>query len=352
MKYYINPKIVKLKKKIVTESRKLRDNKLALNFLLNYLIFVYLKAEKFIHQNDKVNPNKFLMAEVLQIEKLVQTLKSFKDFSNKSKISLHTFSRENTHQNLFNSLWVNYTLNEYKKERLGRYIHRIKINKLSNLIKNKKIVDFGCGHGNFLMTCALFKAKECTGIDFGPDSIKFANNVKRKLFSKKSKTKINFFKRSVYRTKLKSNYYDFAIQNGVFHHLNFEKKAYKEVYRVLKTGGYFWVYTVGGGGLKDFLALLIQEIFKNVSNDYKIKFIRSLGLSTNKEYYVGDAIGAKYRFTTLSDIKNRLEKMGFKFITQLNGGTKTDFDFPYKKTKFFRKKFGEGDLRILFQKTK
>ena len=58
------------------------------------------------------------MAEVLQIEKLVQILKSFKDFSNKSKISLHTFSRENTHQNLFNSLWVNYTLNEYKKREI------------------------------------------------------------------------------------------------------------------------------------------------------------------------------------------------------------------------------------------
>ena len=26
--------------------------------------------------------------------------------------------------------------------------------------------------------------------------------------------------------------------------------------------------------------------------------------------------------------------MGFKFITQLNGGTKTDFDYPHKKTKF------------------
>ena len=201
MKYFLSPKFIKIKRKIILNARKLKHNKLASNILLNYLIYLYLKAEKFIHENNTKDPNKFLLKEIIQIDELVQSLKTFRDFSDKSKASLHTFSRENTHQNLFNSLWVNYSINEYR--RLGRYIHRIKINNLKNLIENKKIVDFGCGHGNFLMTCALFNAKECTGIDFGPDSIKFANRVKRKLFSKKLKTKLNFFERSVYKTKLK-----------------------------------------------------------------------------------------------------------------------------------------------------
>ena len=47
-----------------------------------------------------------------------------------------------------------------------------------------------------------------------------------------------------------------------------------------------------------------------------------------------------------------VQKFKFKYVRQLNGGFKTDFDLPFKNSKFFKKKFGEGDLRILFQKIK
>ena len=90
-----------------------------------------------------------------------------------------------------------------------------------------------------------FQPQECVGIDYGKRSIDYANKFKRKFFKEK---KISFLIRSVYRSKLKSDYFDFALQNGVFHHLENERKAYREVYRVLKPGGYLWVYTDGGGG--------------------------------------------------------------------------------------------------------
>lgn len=48
--------------------------------------------------------------------------------------------------------------------------------------------------------------------------------------------------------------------------------------------------------------------------------------------------------------KSLEKKIGFKYIRQLNGGFKTDFDYPYSKDKYFRKKFGSGDLRLIFKK--
>ena len=154
----------------------------------------------------------------------------------------------------------------------------------------------------------------------------------------------------MYKSKLKKNYFDFAIQNGVFHHLNNEDSAYREVYRVLKTGGYFWVYTDGGGGIRDFIWDLSQKLLQNIDNNIVLNQIRSMGLSKNKEYHLGDGLSARYRHTDLPTIKRRLKKIGFEFVKQLKGGFKTDFDYPYYKEKFFKKKFGSGDLRLLFKK--
>ena len=83
--------------------------------------------------------------------------------------------------------------------------------------------------------------------DYGKQNINYSNKIKNKLGLNK---KLKFQVGSVYKTKLKSNSFDIAIQNGVFHHLDHPTRAYKELYRVLKKGGYAWFYTDGGGGIE------------------------------------------------------------------------------------------------------
>ena len=104
------------------------------------------------------------------------------------------------------------------------------------------------------MSCYKFNPKLCLGIDYGVDSIKFANKMRNKLGL--SKNKIKFKKCSVYKTGIKSESFDFAIQNGVFHHLDNEKKAYMEAHRVLKKDGAIWV--IGRGGLSN-IAIKIKK---------------------------------------------------------------------------------------------
>ena len=41
-------------------------------------------------------------------------------------------------------------------------------------------MDFGCGHGNFLVSCFLNGSSFGLGIDYGKDSIKYANEIKKK----------------------------------------------------------------------------------------------------------------------------------------------------------------------------
>jgi len=345
MKNYINKKFISLEKKILNKFKNSIKSNLSVRILINHLIYIYLKTEKLLIAKN-INPEKEILKDINYLYSLINDIHNFKEFG-KGKFKRQKFILEKNHKTLFQKLWVNYTFDEYKKERLGRYIKRIEINKIQGLIKNKKIVDFGCGHGNFLMSMIKFKPKECVGIDYGKNSIDYAKKFKKKFFPDQN---ISFLISSVYQSKLKKNYFDFAIQNGVFHHLDYENKAYVEVHRVLKSGGYLWVYTDGGGGIRDFVRDLCHKLLKNIDNNIIQNQIRSIGLTTNKEYHLGDGLSARYRHTDLKSIKTKLKKIGFRYIRQLNGGFKTDFDYPYYKEKYFKKKFGSGDLRLLFQK--
>ena len=345
MKNYLNKNLISLKKKILNRFKNTTKDDLSAKILINHLIYLNLKTEKLIFTKN-LNPEKIILEEINYLYSLINNINNFKEFSS-GKFKRQKFILEKNHKALFQKLWVNYTFGEYKKERLGRYIKRIEMNKIQGLIKNKRIIDFGCGHGSFLMSMVKFKPKECVGIDYGKNSIDYANKFKKKFYYKQN---ISFLVRSVYQSKCKKNYFDFAIQNGVFHHLDDEDKAYKDIHRVLKSGGYLWAYTDGGGGIRDFVWDLSQELLKNIDNNIVQNQIRSIGLNTNKEYHFGDGLSAKYRHTDLKGIKVKLKKIGFKYIRQLKGGFKTDIDYPYYKDKYFRKKFGSGDLRLLFQK--
>ena len=165
-----------------------------------------------------------------------------------------------------------------------------------------------------------------------------------------SKSKITFKIKTAYKTGVKSASFDSAIQNGVFHHMNNELNAYKEVYRVLKPGGYFWLYTDGGGGIRDITLDLSQKILSNINKTYVIEKIKEAGLVYNKKYHLGDGMNAAYRHTTYKRITKMLNKIGFENFKQLNGGVYTDFDKPFYKDKFFNEECGSREVVKILQK--
>ncbi len=337
-------KIANLCKNQVTKS------KLRSSIIINELILLNIRMEKILYdQNNKLgNPVKLINKDLDHTINVFKQLNFYSKFERKIKIKKINFIREKEHQKIFQNLWSHYTFNEYKKDRLSRYIKRIKINNLEKFIKNKKIIDFGCGHSNFLMSCFTFNPKFCLGIDYGKDSINYANKIRNKL--KIDKSKVNFLKKNVYFSGQKDESFDFAIQNGVFHHLDDEVKAYKEVYRVLKKGGYFWLYTDGGGGMRDLIINMSQKILSKIDKNFVIQQIRSIGLNSDKEYFLGDNLNALYRQTNMQNLKKMLKKIGFKNFKQMNGGYYTDHDKPYSKDNYFSQKFGSGDLRVLCKK--
>jgi SAM-dependent methyltransferase len=256
---------------------------------------------------------------------------------------------EERHHDLFQTLWVNFSEADYE-DRIARYAHRLQINDLDGgVLHGARVIDFGCGHGNFLHACLAAGAASGLGIDYGEESIRYSLAARDRLGI--DPARLDFRIGSVYDTGEPDDSFDVAIQNGVFHHLDDEDAAYREVHRVLKPGGWFWIYTDGAGAVSHDLWDAAVHVLRNVPYDAVLEVLDFLGVETNKRYHLGDGLNAVYRHTAYEDFLDRLAGYGFGEPRRLSGGYATDFDHDViAADPWGEAKFGSGDIRLLVRK--
>lgn len=253
------------------------------------------------------------------------------------------------HQDLFQTLWVKFDPQDYE-ERIKRYDHRLAVNQLQKTFTGMRGIDFGCGHGNFAHAFLRAGAAFVLGIDYGENSIRYAKAARDRLGIPADR--LDFQVRSVYESGQPADSFDFAVQNGVFHHLDDEDRAYREVHRVLKKGGLFWVYTDGEGAISHDLWDASHEILADVPASFIVEQLAALNLNTGKRYHLGDGLNAIYRHTTWDELTERLGLLGFGDFRRLVGGYDTDFDHDViAADQYGVAKFGSGDIRLLCRKT-
>jgi ubiquinone/menaquinone biosynthesis C-methylase UbiE len=256
---------------------------------------------------------------------------------------------ETHHHALFQRLWVMYSPEEYER-RIERYARRLAVNGLgSERIGGRRCVDVGCGHGAFAQALLRAGAASVCGIDVGEDAIAYALEARDRLGVPASR--LEFRVESAYRIAAPDASFDWAVQNGVFHHLDDEDAAIRELYRVLKPGGWLWYYTDGSGGISYDLWDASVWILRHVPREVILSHLEHLNIDTDKRYHLGDGLQAVYRHTTWDEMTGRLARLGFGSIERLVGGFPTDFDHDViAADRYGREKFGEGDLRLLAQK--
>jgi len=274
---------------------------------------------------------------------------AFIEKSEAKSLEMVEISMEERHRELFQKLWVNFSQSDYI-ERIERFVKRLRINGLGKpCLKGLKCIDFGCGHGNFAHALIHEDAQFVYAFDFGVASIEYANKVRDAMGI--SSEEIEFQVGSVYHVACKDNSFDFAIQNGVFHHLTDENSAYREVWRVLKPGGWFWIYTDGSGAISHDLWDCSAYILRDIPYEFILSYLDYLNIETGKRYHLGDGLNATYKHSSLDELTKRLSRVGFGNVRRLVGGFPTDFDYDViAEDKWGVEKFGEGDLRVLVQK--
>ena len=252
--------------------------------------------------------------------------------------------QEAKHRDLFDVIWDKYAPAEFE-EFVDRYRTRIRINELVALIAGKRCIDFGCGNGVFCFALLDMGAASVAGVDFGAHNVKFANRIAE---LRGVADRAEFKVATVYDTGFADQSFDFAIQNGVFHHLNDQNRAYREVARVLKPGGGFWTYVRGAGAIAADLFYMAVRCTGNVSAAELYRILTEWNVNTGKKAHVTDAFKATYVGTTYNKLTEQLDAIGFADYRRRVGGFPTDYDHdrvaadPYGK-----EKYGEGNLRVL-----
>lgn len=106
--------------------------------------------------------------------------------------------------------------------------------KLLGDLKNKKILEIGCGGAQ----CGIAMAKKgakVTGIDISKEQLKFAEKL-----AEKNKVKIDLYQGDVKKLKqIKSNRQDLVFSAWALQYVDDLESCFKEAYRVLKKGGNF-----------------------------------------------------------------------------------------------------------------
>ena len=134
----------------------------------------------------------------------------------------------------------------------------------------------------------------------------------------------------------------------MFHHLEHMDRALEEAFRVLKPGGWMWLYINGAGGMFNDLMDTIKIIMQGTDRDRVLNILRSFGLNEHKMYHLIDGFYATYKYSHWKELLPLLEKIGFKNIKRLTGTNPTDFNLnKIKADPYGAEKFGEGEIRLI-----
>ena len=99
-------------------------------------------------------------------------------------------------------------------------------------MKNKTILDLGCGYGWHCKYAAENGAKQILGIDL-------SENMIREAKKKNNDPKIKYEVCGLDNFSYPKNTFDCVVSNLVLHYINDLDEIYKKVYRTLKPGGTF-----------------------------------------------------------------------------------------------------------------
>lgn len=103
---------------------------------------------------------------------------------------------------------------------------------LNGFAPDSKVLEYGCGTGSYSF---LLAKKNCQviGIDISDVGVQMANE---KAIEQSLQINLSFMVMNAEKLEFPNNSFDFICGTGIIHHLD-TKKAYAEIYRVLKPGG-------------------------------------------------------------------------------------------------------------------
>jgi ubiquinone/menaquinone biosynthesis C-methylase UbiE len=249
---------------------------------------------------------------------------------------------------LYETAWTSYSERTYDYS-LELIHKRLRANGWdADFFREKKCLDGGCGTGRFAIAMAQLGAAESIGIDIGIRSLDFADRQKNRF----GLQNVYFKEMSADNLEFENDYFDVVVSNGVLHHIENTERGLSEHLRVLKSGGLFWLYLYGKGGIFWEMYDVFKKALKNIAYTTAYKILQEFHLKENKFYLFSDNVYVPIRkYYSYSEVHSMLSKFCEYSYELLKGATGDDdvrdlLSQPYGKT-FWGE---EGEVRLKITK--
>ena len=212
------------------------------------------------------------------------------------------------------------------------------------------VLDAGCGGGRYTVAWRLLGAGSATGIDMSEVGV---GDAKRRIEAAPNVTHVAFQLGNVLELPFEDDRFDVVFSNGVLHHSKDWKNGIAELVRVVKPGGFGWLYLIEnpGGYFWDSIEIL-RLVTSGVDRAIARHALQAAGIPPNRRFYMLDHVMVPINVRlTPDEISGELSAHGARDIRRLTRGA--DFDRVeqiHRGEPFAEMKFGVGENRFVFTK--
>ncbi|MFA7379147.1 MAG: class I SAM-dependent methyltransferase [Bacteroidia bacterium] len=127
---------------------------------------------------------------------------------------------------------------EYRYAILQQYDSKV-IKGLPYGIRDKEILEIGCGHGGICLFMAMNGAKKVVGIDLNTFHLEIAKTIKKRVENDMGikNLPIEYMEMNAYEMTFEENSFDIVYADFAFEHFMEPEKVMQESYRLLRKGG-------------------------------------------------------------------------------------------------------------------
>ena len=230
---------------ILEELTKLQGNRFGDIFIFQAGCMI-ISAQQRILENlnkDPITSYNILFESILELKQLIKPMLDNSLFSQaKTLDASHT---QNIVLPLFESAWTQYTEEtfDHSLDLVKSRLTRSGFDK--NYFAGKSCFDGGCGTGRLSIAMSLLGATKVVAADIGKQSLDFMEAHAKRHGANVLPHQCDITDLEVFG----ADTFDFVASYGVLHHTERMLYGLKEHMRILKPGGYLWLYLYGSGGV-------------------------------------------------------------------------------------------------------